>query len=594
MDLSRTPAGAATVIDDSLSLHAMLLRQVAARPQALAVQCGSERLSYAALHRQQQALAALLQRHRLGAGAVVGIYLERGNALLAAILAVNSVGAAFLLLDPATPTERLARMVEQSGLRYVLTQAAMPGLPGAPAATRIHLDDGDGAAPPLPRPASAQAPCYLMFTSGSSGLPKGVQLGCGGLSHLLQAMAGALALQADDNVLVLSSLGFDIALLELLMPLVCGACATIVPQAALGDSAAIRSLIDTAAVSVVQATPSSFQWLAAGSWRPRRRLQLLCGGEVLPPGLLKHLLQLGERVWHAYGPTETTIWSLLQPISDPATPVLLGAPIGRTQLRVLDAALRPVAPGDTGELYLGGPGLALGYLSGERQRFVTLEGGVFYRTGDRVRRGSQGLEFVGRSDRQVKIRGHRLELDEVEALLRSHPLVAAAAVTAEWSAGHCSATLAYLVLHGLDGGLPDALTALAIDELKRWLGQRLPRAALPRHYRVLASLPLTASGKTAYAALPAAAAPCAAAPAPPPGALERRLLALWQRLLKLEQLGLEDDFFAIGGDSLLAAMLAFEVQQAFGIEFSIATVLENSSLRGMAAAIARAAGQRDE
>lgn len=583
------------MIDESLSIHALFMRQVAARPAAIAVLCGAESLSYAELHRQQLALAVALRRRAIGAGQVVGVYLERGPALLAATLALVGAGAVFLLLDAAMPPERLARIVEQSGMRHVITRRTMPGLPGKAALGEVYLDDradvgADADAGPAPvHP--PDAPCYLIFTSGSTGTPKGVQLSRGGLSHVAQAMAAEIGLDESDNVLMLSSVGFDISLLELLMPLVGGACVTIVPQAALGDVAAIRAIVDDAAVTVVQATPSSFQVLTAGGWSPRRRLKILCGGEVLPPGLLAPLLRLGDRIWHVYGPTETTIWSLAQRIENAGTPVRLGKPIGRTEVRILDAGLGPVGQGEAGELYIGGAGVAIGYLSGDRQRFVALApaGALFFRTGDRVRRGALGLEFLGRSDRQVKIRGHRIELDEVEALLRAHPMVAAAAVTAQRVDGVCTATLAYLVLKPLGGASPGDFADLAIADIKRWLGRQLAPAAVPPRYLVLEALPMSSSGKLDYAALPAVA-PVASdgGDSAPASVVERKLAAIWRQTLRLDQIDLDADFFSVGGDSLLAAMLAFDVQNAFGIDFSINTVVENSSLRSMAERIAEA------
>lgn len=581
------------MIDESLSVYALFMRQVAARPTAIAVQCGMERLSYSELHRQQHALSVMLERFDIAAGQVVGIYLERGTGLLTAALAVMRVGAAFLLLDPSIPQERIARIVEQSGMRYVITRRPMPGLPGGAAVHAVYLDDcTEVELPPAPEVASIQnALCYLMFTSGSTGTPKGVQLTRFGLSHVLQAMAAEIGLTEFDNVLALSSVSFDISLLELFLPLTCGAVSTIVPQAGLGDISAIRTIIEDAGVTVLQATPSSFRLLMAGGWSPQRRLKILCGGEVLPPSMLAPLLRAGARIWHLYGPTETTIWSLMQLIERVDTPILLGKPIGRTEIRVLDASQHPVGYGATGELYVGGPGVAIGYLSGDQHRFVALEPGrgLFFRTGDRVRNGPLGLEFLGRSDRQIKIRGHRIELDEVESMLRAHPMVAAAAVTALSEDGVCTATLGYVVLRLLDDGLPDDFADLAIADIKSWLGKQLLPAALPRHYLLLDTLPMSSSGKLDYAALPVAlpvALDCGRVTSD--SMVEQKLTSLWQEILKLDQIEWNDDFFSIGGDSLKAAILAFKIEEAFGINFSINEVLENSSLQSMAGRIAKA------
>ncbi|GII66112.1 hypothetical protein Skr01_61970 [Sphaerisporangium krabiense] len=561
-------------------LHELVEARAARTPEAAAVVFGERTLTYRELDASADRLAARLAELGAGPGVVVGLYFERSPEMVAALLAVLKAGAAYLPLDPAQPSARLAYMLDDAGARLVLTQGHLAGrLPAEVRAFAVDREDLPDA--PAPRPAvSPRDLAYVIYTSGSTGTPKGVMIEHRSVVNLIRALTEEAGLTAEDRLLAVTTLAFDIAVLELLGPLSCGACVVLADGSAVTDGRALTRLLERSGATVMQATPSLWRMLLDGGWPGDPGLRVLCGGEALPPELLGRLLPVVGRVWNVYGPTETTVWSLTAVLESSAVsgPVPIGGPIANTRLYVVDADLEPVPLGVPGELLIGGHGVARGYvnlpgLTAERfvpDPFGDEPGGRLYRTGDLARHRPDGsLEFLGRLDHQVKLRGHRIEPGEIENVLLLHPKIGAAAVTLREDRPGEQRLVGYFTTAG--SGTPTA-------ELRQWLGERLPEYMVPAILVELDALPMTANGKIDRRTLPA---PGRVRPEQLGGAYvaprseeERRLVELFADVLDLPagEVGAEDDFFVLGGQSLLAVALVARVCAAFDVDLPLSAL----------------------
>ncbi|MFF8809251.1 non-ribosomal peptide synthetase [Streptomyces omiyaensis] len=568
------------------TVPALLAARAEERPDAVAVVADGEQVTYAELARRVAHAAAALARHGAGPGTLVGIGLPRGLDQLVAVLGTLAAGAAHLPLDPGYPAERLAFVREDAALALRVTHAPE----GAGDLTPADLAPVAGAAvPSLPLPDPA-LPAYVLYTSGSTGLPKGVEVPHSALANVLGSLAEHLGSRPEDRWLGLTSLSFDISAVELLLPLTTGGRVVLVPEGAHRDGPALLGLIRREGVTHVQATPSGWRLLLdAGLDGAVPVPTALTGGEALPAPLAARLTAAATRLVNVYGPTETTIWSTLaEPALTAGGSVSLGSPLANTRVYVLGPDARPVPYGVAGELYLGGAGVAHGYRGRPgltATRFLPdpygPPGSRVYRTGDLVRRGADGvLEFLGRSDSQVKLRGHRIELGEIEARLARHPAVAQAAA----------------VLHG-----PEAdrrLTAYVVpsgaaphpDALRAFLAGSLPAAVLPGAYVVLDAFPLTPNGKLDRAALPepeAVRPEPAAAPSPdealdPVGAA---VLAIWREVLELDDLAPDEDLFDLGGHSLIITAIAARIHERLGAVVPLDVFFDTPTARDVAAVV---------
>ncbi|RJF84163.1 amino acid adenylation domain-containing protein [Azospirillum cavernae] len=578
-----------------------ILDQSARARDALALETSVGPMSYGALTRSALALARGLRKRGVGPEDRVALRLERGPALVVALLGVLFSGAAYVPLDPAQPESRLADILDQAKPRLILAPANSGQSGGVETVSPDALirdgqeTEGDGWLPAVPHP---EQTAYVIFTSGSTGRPKGVAVRHAGLSNLLRAMADVTPLTPADRWLAVTTIGFDIAALEIFAPLIAGAAVVLADETAQRDPAALLRLLDRHRVTVLQATPASWAMLAELDSPAWVGLRALTGGEALPAALAERLLRRGARLTNVYGPTETTIWSSATPVesvADGQSAVPIGGPLDNTSLYVLDAALNPLPPGAEGELWIGGDGLARGYharpgLTASAflpDPFAAAQPGArpgarMYRTGDLVRRGWDGaLRFVGRRDFQVKLRGHRIELGEIEAALLAQPGVAAAAVRL-WDAGTDAAFLAaYAAGSGLD---PEAL--------RRGLVDRLPAAMIPASLLTLDALPLNPNGKIDRDALPRPGRPAAANRRPPQGDAEHWLAALWQDLLGVQDVARDDDFFALGGNSLTATRLVAAVRERLELPIPFTLPFQHPTLAALAAEL-RAAERRD-
>ncbi|MEQ1803937.1 MAG: amino acid adenylation domain-containing protein [Burkholderiaceae bacterium] len=534
-------------------------------------------LTYAQLDAQSNRLARALRERGVGRGGLVGLAVGRGSAMVVAQLAILKSGAAYVPLDPAYPSERLALMACDARLKLLVTQSAHAPALDWPRAQSLWLDadaeqisvQADHAlAPDELRDAGPNDPAYVIYTSGSTGKPKGVSVPHGAVLNFLASMAEQPGLCAHDRVLAVTTLSFDIAVLELLLPLSVGALVILASAEQNVDGRALRALLESRHATLMQATPSTWRMLIDAGWRGAPGFKALIGGEALPLDLAQALLERVDALWNMYGPTETTVWSTCWRVVHPEKGIRIGRPIANTQVHVLDTAGQPCLIGTPGEIYIGGAGVALGYLHRAEltdERFVRDIGNLqsrMYRTGDLGRWHHDGqLEHLGRLDHQVKIRGHRIELGEIEAQLATHPGVARNLAMVREDAPGDVRIVAYVVPRG---------SAPTPAELREHLRRALPQYMLPQHFMLLNELPLLPNGKLDRSQLPPPAQGSAEAPIPAARgtAQERAIAEVWKRLLGVASVAPSDNFFDLGGHSLLAMRAVGEIEQALGLRLS--------------------------
>ncbi|MEA2827783.1 MAG: hypothetical protein QOG43_2222, partial [Actinomycetota bacterium] len=572
-------------------LHQLFEEHAARTPDAVAVESESGQLTYAELDARANRLANHLQRQGATRGSLVGLLLERSHLTMVAILGILKAGAAYVPLDPTYPPERLAYMLDDAGVAVVVTEDQFAGLvPGGTApVVRLDADRDDIGRERPDRPSPDVRPAdlaYVIYTSGSTGRPKGVEVEHRSVVNLLTFMGERLDVTSVDTVLGVTTPAFDLSVPDLFLPLVVGARLVIAAREVAVDGARLAQLMAARGVTFMQATPSTWRMLIDARWPGSPRLTIATGGEATPRGLADELLARSRAVWNMYGPTEATVWCSVDPVVAESGPVPIGGPIANTQLHVLDADRLPVPLGVEGELYVGGAGLARGYHNRAQltaERFVTVGGERLYRTGDVVARRPDGrFDFRGRVDHQVKLRGHRIELGEVETVLAAHPGVQEAVVVAREDVAGDRRLVAYVVA----SATPWPTEA----ELAAPLRAILPAYMVPSAFVVLAALPLTPNGKVDRKALPAperAAGPAFIEPRTP---TEVRLAALWAALLGTEAVGVDDDFFALGGHSLTATRLIFRVADEWEVALPLRAVFEAPTLEGLARRIEAEAG----
>ncbi|HEY0602391.1 MAG TPA: amino acid adenylation domain-containing protein [Herpetosiphonaceae bacterium] len=627
----------------SQTLPELIAAQATRTPESIALrvdgsgQANTERLSYAALEARSNQLAHYLRRLGVGksqAEARVGLCLSRSPDLVVAALGVLKAGGAYVPLDPSYPAERLQYMLHDAGVSVLLTETQL-----AQAVTAVDVPivsiDGDheriAAEPttPLPPPDPDQL-AYLIYTSGSTGRPKGVQIPHRALSNFLLTMAQQPGLTAEDTLLAVTTLSFDIAGLELWLPLTTGAQLVLAPREVAGDGALLAERISASAASVVQATPATWQLLLRSGWSGSDRLTILCGGESLPRELADQLLARSAAVWNMYGPTETTIWSTIQRLAADAAPISIGRPIANTQIYILDPQMQPVPLGVAGELYIGGLGLARGYrnrpeLTADKfvpNPFASEPGARLYRTGDRARYRRDGtILLLGRSDRQIKLHGHRIELEEIEATLLEHPAVAAAAVIVREDRPSDQRLVAYVVgeqknketkeqanqeprTKNQEPGTETSPSPTAVGEggrgvrawdadlstsLRAFLRARLPSFMVPSAFVPLDALPRTPNGKLDRRALPVPEQRIAdrTAYVAPTSELERTIAGLWQDVLHLDRVSIHDNFFDLGGDSFRMAELHSGLRERISQPLLLIELFEHPTIQLLARHLSR-------
>lgn len=595
---------AATAFPARAGMHELFEAQCERAPERIAVRCGRQALSYAGLEARANRIAALLRARGVHRGALVGLSVERGVDMLAALLGILKTGAGYVPLDPAFPQERLAYMVGDAGLAALVTQrshAARFDLRGRPVLALDALDDelaGASAARTPRESVDPETAAYVIYTSGSTGQPKGVQVPHRAVANFIASMRNEPGIAADDKLVAVTTLSFDIAVLELFLPLSVGAEVVIADRETVMDGERLAALLRESGATLMQATPSTWRALLDAGWKGGTEFRALCGGEPLPPALAEALLSRCGELWNLYGPTETTVWSTCCRVRDTERGISIGRPIANTTVWILDAQRQPCPLGVPGELCIGGDGVTLGYLGRAEltaDRFLAdpfdpRPQAKLYRTGDRARWRADGtLEHLGRLDFQVKVRGYRIELGEIETALAACPGVAQALALVREDRPGDVRLVAYAV--PLSGATPDP------QDLRQRLKQALPEYMVPQHVVVLERLPLLPNGKIDRKSLPLPAQPVSgeaatsatAIPATtdaPRNEAERRVAGAMAQVLGTPDIGVHDNFFALGGHSLLAAQLTARLNRDFGASLSLRALFDGPTVAQLAAALA--------
>ncbi len=546
-------------------------------PDALAVAQDDIRWTYAALSARADAIAARLVAEGVQAGDLVGLALKRTPAMIAAMLGVARAGAAYLPLDPGFPGARLEMIIADAQPALVVVEPeTAEAFAEAPA--RLLTLAGDWApAPPQAFVPAGDSLAYVLYTSGSTGRPKGVEISHAALANLLAAMQEAPGFARGQSLLAITTLSFDIAELELWLPLVSGGSVLLAGRDTAMDMRELADLIDRARPDVLQATPATWRGLIEAGWQGAPWLRALCGGEALPRALAEKLLPIVGELWNMYGPTETTIWSTVARVEPGAGAIPIGQPIANTQVRVLDLAGNDLPRGAIGELHIGGRGLARGYRGRAdltADKFVMIAGERLYKTGDLARWSKDGvLLCLGRTDNEEKIRGFRVAIEEIESALARIPGIAAAAVRAWADASGERALAAYVVGAGEVAGWRTALAAT------------LPDYMIPSRFVVLDALPMTPNGKVDRNALPQPGHAVGQGGEAPVTGDERWLAGIWNRVLEVADIARDDDFFELGGHSLLIARMLRLIEAERGLKLPMASLFRARRLADMAALI---------
>ena len=589
---------------NKVCIHQLFEQQVNHSPESVAAIIPApkddadeeETLTYAELDQRSNQLAHYLLRQGLKRGAIVGLFLDRTAEMFIGLLGILKAGATYLPLSPMFPKERLEWMLTDSEAAMVLTEDKSDSLLPRTQATLLYVDRVGQAisSESKERPnleIDAEQPAYVIYTSGSTGRPKGVEVPHCCVNNFLSSMARHPGFSADDRLLAVTTLSFDISVLEIFLPLVRGGQVVLASHEDGMDGIRLKELLERYDITVMQATPSTWRLLVLADWAGKRDLRILCGGEAMPKDLVGELISCCASLWNMYGPTETTVWSSVKRIESAENLITIGRPIDNTQIYILDENLQPVPKGVTGELYIGGHGLAKGYLRRPgltEEKFVHVSGlkneatERVYRTGDLGRYRLDGdIECLGRRDFQIKLRGFRIELEEIESVLGEHEAIReSAAAMVEMSPGD-QRVAAYYVLH--EGA------SVSDVEIRDHLRNRLAEYMVPQHIIVLERLPRLPNGKLNRKGLPL---PDGEPHRPdhefvaPRNPTEKTLAEMWTSLLKVKRIGIYDNFFDVGGHSLLAMKVLVRTREIFGIELSLREVLEATTIALLAEKIA--------
>ena len=595
-------------------IHQLFEEQVERTPDAIALEFEDKQITYRELNRRANQLAHYLISLGIGPEKLVGICVERSIEMVVGLLGILKAGGAYVPLDPTYPKERLRFMLEDSQVSVLLTQETLVEDRG------WRIEDGDPRSSildprlqsSLPRsrlagncagkhenlsPAlKADNLAYVIYTSGSTGKPKGVQIEHRSVVNCLHSLGEQLGFTEHDVLLAVTTISFDISALELFLPLVVGGKVVVAGRDQAVDGGELSRRLRDVSATAMQATPSTWRLLMDAGWKGSPGFKILCGGEAMPRELTEALLTSGK-LWNLYGPTETTIWSMAHKVESAEGSVPIGRPLANTKIYMLDSRLQPVPIGVHGDLYMGGDGLARGYwnnpeLTAERfipNPFSDEAHARLYRTGDRARYRSDGtIEFLGRTDNQVKIRGHRIELGEIESVLMQHSAVNQTVVVAfdEFASDsdnpqskieNSKSLAAYVV--------PVQSSAPAVIELRRFLQEKLPDHMVPSSFVFLNALPLTANGKLDRNALPP---PDGERPLLDHGFVEPRteieelVAQIWRDVLKLDKIGIHDNFFDLGGHSLLATRVIANLQEVFSKDVPLHVLFDAPTIAELA------------
>ena len=569
-------------------LHQLFEKQVVQTPDASAVVFENQELTYKELNQKANNLAHYLRKIGVGPEVLVGVFIDRSIEMIVGLLGILKAGGAYVPLDPDFPKQRIEYMIERSEALAILTQKKLVMELPETQAKVISLDEkwdeiskeSDETPETDVKPENL---AYVMFTSGSTGLPKGVQVHHKAVVNFIVSMSQLPGLTRKDVLLAVTTLSFDISILELFLPISVGSKLAIISREDALDGKKVIETLERLAVTAMQATPATWRLLLAAGWEGSNQLKILCGGEAVPKDLISELITRAASVWNMYGPTETTIWSTCYHLTDPEGPILIGRPIGNTSIYILDKQMQPVPIGAAGEIYIGGDGVTRGYLKDPEKTAEVFVPDSFsnnpdmriYNTGDFGRYLPDGnIECLGRVDNQVKVRGFRIELGEIEFVLSQHPLVRQIAVSAKEDAFGSMRLVGYIV--------PKTGENPSVESLRSFLGDKLPYYMIPDIFVYLEALPLTPNEKIDRKALPD---PEETRPdleqnfVAPTTNFEKSLADIWSQVLKLDRVGVEDNFFDLGGNSLLSVQVSARLQQVLGLEVSVIKLFQYSTIR---------------
>lgn len=569
-------------------LHQLFEAQVEQTPDAVAVIHAGQTFTYVDLNRRANALARGLQSLGVRPGSRVGIWMEKSADLLVALLGVLKAGAAYVPIHTSFPAERVRFILSDAAVELLLTnEAPLPF--GGPSVPVVQLSDKVFSKAETTNLHPNVTPChlvYIIYTSGSTGQPKGVMVQHSALVNFLWSMRRRPGIKNEDVLLSVTAISFDIAALELFLPLLAGATVMIADKEMMTNPVFLCQAIKHHRVTMMQATPSIWQLLLDAGWTGEPHFKALCGGEALTRKLADQLLERVDQLWNMYGPTETTVWSSVNQIQKGDHPVTIGSPIGNTQLYILDRNVQPVPVGVIGELYIGGEGLAQGYVAYDdltRERFIpdcfcTQPGARLYKTGDRARYlNDYSIEILGRDDEQVKIHGHRIELGEIAAVLMQHPAVQKAIATTRTETNNEKVIVAYYVRNNeMSSGAADFLD---------FLRKKLPAYMIPAAVVRLDCLPLSPNGKIDRKALPAAEA--ISSPNGYVGPLtkvEQILASIWQDVLDVEKVSVTDNFFDLGGASIQSLEIVAKATMS-GIPLTVEMLFKEQTIAALSASL---------
>ncbi len=576
----------------------LFLEQASKRPEAVCLEFCGRQLTYAQVDSEASRIAGRLRISGARPGVLIAIYLERSLELVTAILGVLKSGAAYLPIDPTVPQKRLEFMLSDSGASLVITEKSLKAKFGSgkccliedllarrPSAALVNCTDE----------ASGDDLAYVIYTSGSTGRPKGVEILHRGFAFNVEAIRQELCVTEDDTVLAVTSQSFDVSGLEIFLGLVSGARVVLLPPNHAMQSDLLRAAVEDSGTTILFATPALWRLLLESGWRGSDKLRAITGGENLDPWLARQLLDRTSALWNHYGPTETTIVATTCQVQPGQNPMPIGRPLPHVRLFVVDEHGDMVQRGQPGELYIGGDCLARGYRNHPElteSRFVTFASGHgvqerVYRTGDLVRELSDGqLEFLHRLDNQVKLRGFRIELEEIEALLSDHPALSESAVVVHEDDRQEKTLVAYYRLNGT--------ASLEPDHLRSFLSSRLPGYMVPSHFVRIDRLPTSVNGKidrTALSREELTVQDSSVLHTSPANPIEKELLGIWRRLLKRSSIETTDNFFEIGGHSILAARMFAEIADRFKKVLPLSALFEAPTIRLLAKIVAGETGQ---
>jgi aspartate racemase len=568
-------------------IHELFEQQAANTPEAVALVFNNQELTYRELNERANRLAHYLRKRGVQPDTLVGLCLHRSPHLLIGLLGILKAGGAYLPLDPAYPVERLEFMMRDSGAPLLLTEKSLAAKIPAASAAVICLDESEVelASQQRTNPVTIGDPgnlAYVIYTSGSTGQPKGVLVPHRSVVNLLASVQRTPGISSQDVVLAITTLSFDIAVSEFILPLTVGAKIVLVPREVASDGAQLLRAIRERAVTFIDATPATWRLLLAAGWEGTPGLTAICTGEAMPNDLAVSLTERAARVWNGYGPTETTVWASFYEVPRNCDRVLIGRPVANTTLYILGTNGEPVPIGVAGELFIGGECVTRGYLNRPEltaERFLPdpfRPGALIYKTGDIARYLPDGnVECLGRNDNQIKLRGYRIELGEIENALMDHPGVREAAVVARNDSADMHLA-AYLVPRN---------GQLHHHDVRDFLRARLPDYMLPSVFVNMESLPLSPAGKVDRRALPAPEEfkrEVETGFTSPADELELKLARLWEQVLRVCPIGVEENFFELGGHSLLAVKLFAEIEKTFGKNLPLATLFQAPTVRQLA------------